>query len=69
MKVTGVAQVKEHGRTYHVATCKTCGASVTLTDKQYKSFEEAMENELYFFDDSFVCCEAPNYFYGASQLV
>ena len=56
---------KEHGRTYHVDTCSSCFATVTMTAKEFKDLRRLAGfdwNE--YFNANIPCCDTPSFFWG-----
>ena len=53
---------KERNKTYHVATCRHCGANVTMTEKQRDTLADNINKTILgFLDDNIKCCVTPEF--------
>ena len=60
---TGLGWYREHGRTYNVNTCTSCGASVTIATKQLGKLRRDNFIIHYYFDKNIPCCDNPSFFW------
>jgi len=60
----GTGWYEEHGRTYNVNTCQSCGAAVTMTANQLCKLRPGNPVIHYYFDKNIPCCDNPDFLWG-----
>ena len=55
---------EEHGRLHHVLECNNCGASVTVTEEELKTYDSERLFHLAFYDTNIECCMRPDFYWA-----